>query len=108
MARTRIKICGLTSVDAARAASACGVDAIGLVFHAESPRHVSASRAAEISELTEIMVSAYEDKFAELQHFESKLVELERRKRHLRDDFDRLKKLRTDREEAIDDAETVE
>jgi phosphoribosylanthranilate isomerase len=46
--RTRTKICGITRVEDALAAVACGADAIGLVFYTGSPRHVSVERAAEI------------------------------------------------------------
>jgi phosphoribosylanthranilate isomerase len=46
--RTRIKICGVTSVaDALRCAHA-GADAVGLVFYPPSPRCVTIERAAEI------------------------------------------------------------
>lgn len=38
--RTRIKICGITSVRDAVAVSAAGADAIGLVFYPPSPRHL--------------------------------------------------------------------
>jgi phosphoribosylanthranilate isomerase len=43
-----IKICGLTSVDAVRAAIECEVDAVGFVF-APSKRQIVPSRAAELA-----------------------------------------------------------
>jgi phosphoribosylanthranilate isomerase len=46
--RTRAKICGITTVEDAQAAVAAGADAIGLVFHAKSPRHVTVEKAFEI------------------------------------------------------------
>lgn len=48
MGRTRVKICGITRVDDAREAVRLGADAIGLVFHPPSPRHVNLSQAREI------------------------------------------------------------
>jgi phosphoribosylanthranilate isomerase len=46
--RTRIKICGITRAEDARAAAQCGADAIGLVFYPPSPRYLSTERAAEL------------------------------------------------------------
>jgi phosphoribosylanthranilate isomerase len=46
--RTRIKICGITRVDDARACADAGVDAVGLVFWPGTPRVVSADRARAI------------------------------------------------------------
>ena len=46
---TRIKVCGITSVEDAEAAVAAGADAIGLVFHSRSPRCVTLEQAAVIA-----------------------------------------------------------
>lgn len=45
-----IKICGLTTPDAVEAAVTAGVDAVGFVFHAPSPRDVSPGRARALAE----------------------------------------------------------
>lgn len=49
LSRTRIKICGLRDPELAAAAWDAGADAIGLVFHGPSPRHVELQMAAEIA-----------------------------------------------------------
>src|SRR5215831_5471204 len=46
--RTRVKICGITRAQDARAAAECGADAIGLVFYPPSPRYLSTERAVEL------------------------------------------------------------
>ena len=45
----RTKICGITSITDAQAAAAAGVDAIGLVFYANSSRCVTTEQAAAIA-----------------------------------------------------------
>ncbi len=49
MKRTRIKICGLTREQDIDTAVAAGVDAIGFVMYAPSPRAVTVERAAELA-----------------------------------------------------------
>lgn len=46
--RTRVKICGITSVSAAQDVCNAGADSIGLVFYKKSPRNVVISQAKEI------------------------------------------------------------
>jgi len=49
MTRTRIKICGLTREQDVDASVSAGVDAVGFVLYAPSPRAVTAKRAAELA-----------------------------------------------------------
>lgn len=56
--RTRVKICGITRIEDALAAVACGCDAIGLVFYDKSPRNVSPIQAATIVAALPAFVSA--------------------------------------------------
>ncbi len=46
----KVKICGVNSAEAARAAAEGGASFIGLVFYRPSPRFVTPARAAEIAE----------------------------------------------------------
>lgn len=46
--RTRVKICGITREQDARAAAAAGADAIGFVFWPDSPRRIDPREAAGI------------------------------------------------------------
>lgn len=48
-ARTRVKICGVRTPEQALMVAEAGADAIGLVFHEPSPRHVSVEQAARIA-----------------------------------------------------------
>ena len=46
--RTRAKICGITRIEDIHSAVNAGVDAIGLVFYAPSPRSVTIQQAQEL------------------------------------------------------------
>lgn len=49
MSRTRVKICGITSVEDAMAVVDAGAEALGLVFYAASPRAVAVEQARAIA-----------------------------------------------------------
>jgi phosphoribosylanthranilate isomerase len=44
----KVKICGLTNLEDARHAAACGADLLGFIFVPDSPRYVSPTQAAGI------------------------------------------------------------
>ena len=46
--RTRVKFCGITRLRDAQQAIELGVDALGFIFHPDSPRFIDAEHAAEI------------------------------------------------------------
>jgi phosphoribosylanthranilate isomerase len=55
---TRAKICGITRIEDGLAAARYGADAIGLVFHAGSPRNLEPDRAAAIGRALPPFVSS--------------------------------------------------
>ena len=57
--RTRVKICGITTPADGQLAAAAGADAIGLVFHAPSPRQVTPAQACDILAALPPFVAAF-------------------------------------------------
>lgn len=57
MTRTRIKICGITREQDLAAAIDAGADALGFVFYAPSPRHVTPQRALQLAARVPAFVS---------------------------------------------------
>ncbi len=49
MNNTRVKICGISTVEALEAACRAGADYVGFVFYQRSPRHISFEQAARLS-----------------------------------------------------------
>jgi phosphoribosylanthranilate isomerase len=60
LARTIVKVCGITRIEDARVARDAGADWIGFIVHGESPRRITPEQAAEIGaavpELTRVAV----------------------------------------------------
>jgi phosphoribosylanthranilate isomerase len=56
---TRVKICGITNAEDARAACEAGADAIGLNFYSRSPRALSVEKAAELRAVIPTSVQVY-------------------------------------------------
>ena len=48
MHRTRIKVCGMRTIEDAIATAMAGADAIGLIFYAASPRAITIDQALAI------------------------------------------------------------
>lgn len=57
MVRTRIKLCGMTDPAQAHYAVECGVDAIGMIMYADSPRRVALEQAIAIRAVVPAFVS---------------------------------------------------
>ena len=56
--RVRVKICGMTRAEDALCAAYAGVDALGFIFYAKSPRHIAPEAAAQIIALLPPLVDA--------------------------------------------------
>ena len=57
MRRTRVKFCGITHPEHARAAAKAGADAIGLMFYEPSPRYVTRAQALAVCAAVPPLVS---------------------------------------------------
>ncbi len=55
--RVRVKVCGMTRVEDVTAAVGLGVDAIGFILHADSPRVISLQKAIELRALVPAFVN---------------------------------------------------
>ena len=73
MNRVRVKFCGITRVEDATRAVSLGADAIGVIFHSDSPRNVSLEQAKGIRlcvpalvSLTGVFVTQSTDEISEI------------------------------------------
>ncbi len=73
--RTRVKICGITRFEDARAAARAGADSIGFAFHPPSPRFIAIEPALEIRRslppyltVTAVFLDDDEDWIAQVVH----------------------------------------
>jgi phosphoribosylanthranilate isomerase len=57
MRRVRVKVCGLTRPEDARAAADSGVDAVGMIFYPPSPRGVDIARAERVAQAVPAFVT---------------------------------------------------
>ena len=57
MKRTRVKVCGMRKPDQVRQLVDLGVDAIGMIFYASSPRHITVEEAKKIRSVVPSFVS---------------------------------------------------
>ena len=55
--RTRVKVCGMSQPDNVAQVVACGVDAIGMILHANSPRTISLEQAQLVRQVVPAFVS---------------------------------------------------
>lgn len=55
--RTRVKVCGMTRPEDVTAAVALGVDAIGMIFHPNSPRLISLEQAKKVRQAVPALIS---------------------------------------------------
>lgn len=74
MTRTRVKICGMTRVEDVLMAAQLGVDSIGLVFHAKSPRFLSLQHALLIKKALPAFVGVTALMMDETKHWVDEVV----------------------------------